>query len=168
MANIRKWGTEVGLKFVWWTVTATATYAWYHPYQTLSSIFLIDRFGWPGARFVGRSGWVLAKSQLRLGLDISKIALQELGPALKPENLMKPFQRIAPRATASAGRLLAASRVAGPPALGLGVAYLIIEGPTMHMELASDPYSGAYILNEDETEIVGTPYLDGPTGTGFL
>lgn len=179
VGNIQEWGKDAGITTVWWMLNATVTYVWYHPWQTLSSIFLIDRFGWPGARFVGRAGFVMLKSNLRLGLDISKIALQELGPAFKPNNLVKPFVRVAPRISASvasgAGRFMwvgrgvvAGSRVAAPPLLGLAVVGLLMEGPTMHMNLATDPNSGAYVLNEEGTEIIATPYLNGPTGTGLM
>jgi hypothetical protein len=38
----------------------------------------------------------------------------------------------------------------------------------MQFELLSDPNSAAYVLDDETGEIVATPYLEGPMGTGFL
>ena len=179
VGNIQEWGKDAGITTAWWFVNASVTYVFYHPWQSLSSLFLIDRFGIAGARFVGRAGLAMLKSNLRLGLDISKIALQELGPAFKPNNLLQPFVRVAPRISAAVARgaggfmwvgrgVVAGSRVAAPPMLGLAVVGLVMEGPRLHMDLATDPNSGAYVLNEEGTQIIATPYLNGVTGTGLM
>ena len=45
---------------------------------------------------------------------------------------------------------------------------LLVEGIDMNYNLLSDPTSPAYITDESTGEIIGTPYLDGVTGTGFM
>lgn len=90
----------------------------------LSSLYLVDRFGWAGARTVGRVTLASKTAAVRLGYNVGKIALEELGPALVPRNIVR---------AGSVGVRL--GRVGGP-ALGIGVmAYSLGEGPRLTYDL---------------------------------
>lgn len=168
--NIREWGQEIGVRSVWFLIRESGRYAITNPMATLGSIYIVDRFGWAGVRFLGRAGVTIVQSQIRLGVDLGKIALQEIGPAGIPQRLAVPFQRAGAAISRAAPVVARASRVgvaASPPALAAGAGLLLLLGPEMHWNLATDPNSGAYVT-DDEGTIVATPYLDGPMGTGFL
>jgi len=176
--DAREWGREIGFRSVWFIVREGSRYALYNPLETLGAIYILDRWGWAGARFLGRSGAAVLRSQVRLGFEIGRLAVIELAPAGVPQNLMRPFAR----GGAAIGRALppiargatVVARGAGwavrasPYVAVLAAGYLLAQGPEMQFELLSDPNSAAYVLDDETGEIVATPYLEGPMGTGFL
>ena len=166
---------DASLMTAWFLVRETGRYVWQNPGNTIASIYIVERFGWAGVRFLGRTGLVILRSQLRLGIDIGRVAVAELGPAAIPQRLAAPFTRAASgvaRAAPIVGRgALTAGRVAGwavratPTAAAIGAVVLLAHGPELTYDLLSDPNSHAYVTDEKTGEVI--PIFPGITG-GFL
>ncbi len=90
----------------------------------LGSLYLIDRFGWAGARTVARVTIASKTAAIRLGFTVGKIAVEELGPAMVPRNIIK------------AGSYVVRFGRYGGAAVGVGVAaYALGEGPRWTYDL---------------------------------
>lgn len=165
MVNAREFGKEVGWRTVWFLARTAVTQAYYRPFETLSAIYIVDRFGWPGARFVGRAGIAIIRSQLRLGIDLGRLAITELAPAFKPNNLLKPIRTVAPRSSAFVARVAPVAARVTPVAAAATAGYLLVQGPEIWFNQANDPNSNVYMQDEVTGDI--TPVHPLITG-GFL
>lgn len=169
--NAKDFGREIGQRSLWFIIRESARYAFTNPLDVIASIYILERFGWAGARFLGKTGQAIVMSQVRLGVQIGKLAVVELGPAAIPQRIAAPLTRSAAaigRAAPIIGRGAGWAVRIGPAAVGAGVILALVEGIDMNYELLSDPNSPAYMLDNETGEIIGTPYLDGVTGTGYL
>lgn len=166
---------DASLMTAWFLVRETGRYVWQNPGNTIASIYIVERFGWAGVRFLGRTGLVILRSQIRLGIDIGRVAVAELGPAAIPQRLAAPFTRAASGAASGAARAapivsrgaLSAGRVAGwavrasPQGAAVGAVVLLAMAPEMTYDLLSDPNSSAYVTDEETGEV--TPIFPGIT-----
>jgi hypothetical protein len=169
--NAKDFGTEIGQRSLWFIIRESARFAFTNPLDVIASIYIIERFGWAGVRFLGLTGRAMVMSQVRLGVEIGKLAVVELGPAAIPQRLAAPATRgyaAVVRAAPSIGRTAGWAVRVGPVGVAAAVPVLLVVGIDMNYELLNDPNSSAYITDDTTGEIIGTPYLDGVTGTGYL